>query len=52
MKFKFKLILKVTARSTVDGEVKVNSKVRIRAKGLSNGHVEVKVKAHVQVDVK
>ena len=51
MKFMFKLSLKVTARSIVDGEVKVNSNVQNRAKVLVNGKVEVKVKANVPVNV-
>ena len=46
-----KLSLKVTARSIVDGEVKVNSNVQNRAKVLVNGNVEVKVKASVPANV-
>ena len=47
----FKLSLKVTARSIVDGEFKVDTNVRIRAKVLVTGNVEVKVKANVPVNV-
>ena len=45
----FKVSLKVTARSIVDGEVKVNSNVQIRAKVMGYGNVEVKVKANLQL---